>query len=277
MINIGIVVLHYKTIEDTKKCVDSFLSLKVSNNQNVVIKIVDNYSNNGSFEELKNIYKDVLNVEVVSTMKNVGFAKGNNFGINLLLNENNFDYYICSNNDIYIEDSDFFIKMMNYEFDVMGPDIIRVSDLCHQNPTIAPSWSMEKINKRILEFRVKIFIFTFLPFLMKKNKKNNIKHIESDFSLHGSFLIFSKNYINKFKNAFYDGTFLYLEEDFIYYRCKNNNLIMKYCDDLIVYHNHSSSTRSTIKNEKKRRIFFLTNQINSLKELKKYLREGGEK
>ena len=55
---ISYVILHYNTIEDTKKCIDSVLNISKNTKQiDISIVIVDNYSTNGSGEKLKELYK----------------------------------------------------------------------------------------------------------------------------------------------------------------------------------------------------------------------------
>lgn len=284
--NVGIVILHYKTYEDTIVCTKSFLNNK--NNNKCEIVIVDNYSNNDSLEVLLNEFKNQNNVHIISTDYNMGYAKGNNFGAQYLKKLNiDFDYVIFCNNDTYIKDDMFFEKILTSikenKCGVLGPDIIRIQDNIHQNPLKTPKWNKFSINKKIIEYSIKIIILKIVPFIvnMKNKKSNNTKKreeqgniIQKNVCLHGAALIFSKSYLEKFENVFYDKTFLYLEEDILYLRCKKNNIRMIYDNTIKIYHNHSSSTKSIYKDEVKRKKFFLKNQISSFKVLKKYLKKG---
>ena len=47
----------------------------------IQIVVVDNASPNHSFEKLIYLEKQFLNVKVLQTNKNLGYAKGNNFGL----------------------------------------------------------------------------------------------------------------------------------------------------------------------------------------------------
>lgn len=285
--NIGVVILHYKTYQDTIKCATSFI--ENLENINYKIVVVDNYSNDGSFEILQNHFQGNNNVYTISTKYNMGFAKGNNYGNSFLKKlDVNFDFVIFCNNDTYIDDSDFFNKTImshnQYNWDVMGPDIIRVADKVHQNPLSIPNWNNFSINKKILEFSMKILTLKVAPIILKyKKNKNSIhvktsfeKQIQEDVCLHGAVLIFSKSYLQTFENVFYDKTFLYLEEDILYLRCKLNNLKMVYDSRIKIYHNHSSATKKIYRDEAKRKIFFLKNQIASLKVLRSYLKDPKE-
>lgn len=280
--NVGIVVLHYKTYNDTVRCVNSYIDN--INHFNYKIVIVDNFSNDGSFEKLSNYFKKNNNVEVISTGCNIGFANGNNFGYSYLKKSGlDFEFVIFCNNDTYIDDSNFIEKLLKshkqLKWDVMGPDIVRVNDGIHQNPLPTPKWNVFSINRRILNFSIKIFILKILPFILglKRSGRRDSAYnsgeirVKENVCLHGAVLIFSKSYLKKFEDVFYDKTFLYLEEDILYLRCEANGLKTVYDSTLKVFHNHSSSTKMVYKDEAKRKVFFLKNQIASLKVLKEYL------
>ena len=276
MISIGLVVLHYRTEKDTIKCVDSFL--KCSNEKaKLKVLIIDNHSTNGSFEFLKDYYAQSESVSIISAEYNLGFARGNNYGVKSISKHGSFDYIICSNNDVYVTDYSFLDKLGEVceDGDVIGPDVIRVCDHLHQNPLKPPSWTKKSLNKRITSFRFKYLLFSCLPFLVKdRTGVTSTAYNLNDYSLHGSFLIFSKKFCEMFDyEPFYPKTFLYLEEDFLFYRCKFAHLTMKYCPSIFVWHNHSSSTKSVMSKASKRRKAFLKNQIVSLKLMKEYLSE----
>jgi len=281
--NIGVVILHYKTYKDTIKCTESFIENFADVNYKIVI--VDNFSNDGSLEILSSYFQNDDNVSIISSEYNMGFAKGNNLGNYFLKKMSvDFDFVICCNNDTYIDDSDFSKRIINsykkYNWDVMGPDIIRVSDGVHQNPLATPNWNNYSINQKIIEFSIKIVLLKMAPFILKYKNTKKTTFFEKEHKceskenacLHGAVLIFSKNYLKNFDDLFYDKTFLYLEEDILYFRCKRNNLKMTYDGSIKIFHNHSSSTKEVYKDEARRKIFFLKNQIASFKILKDYLK-----
>lgn len=284
MNNIGVVVLHYQTANDTIACVDSFLKEKTENKK-LEIVIVDNHSNNNSYDKLNEKYCAIDNVYLVKTDSNLGFANGNNFGVKKLYEIHaTYDYIICCNNDTFIQDTDFLNKVGQIidetGCDVLGPDVIRVSDNAHQNPLKATDWNVRSVEKRIIEFKLKILLFSLFPFFCKDDKKNiketsnvDANHIQ----LHGSFIIFANGYLKSHRDVFYNKTFLYLEEDILFLRCKMENFIIRYDDRIVIYHNHSSATNSINKKISKRKIAFLRNQIKSLHVLKEIISDYGDK
>lgn len=280
----GVVVLHYKTYDDTIKCVDSFL--KCSSGVDLEIAVVDNFSKNGSLELLLAYYRNIANVHVLSTTENLGFANGNNFGYYWLKEHySECDYIICSNNDIYFEDNDFYKKIIKvdekYGFDLMGPDIYSVNEKIHQNPMNPTQWDIKNINSCIWRLRIKILVFSMLRFFHIRLKNRNSSKVykdmdylkaQVDICLHGAFIIFSKNYFHTFNKCFCDKTFLYLEEDILYLLCKKNNLNMVYVPDICVMHNHSSSTRNEHSDFYERKIFTLSEKIKSFKVLREIIK-----
>ena len=79
-LKIGYVVLHYNTIEETKKCVESIRSFSER-----PIVIVCNGSSNGKDEEVLDYYIDKPEVYTIISDRNIGFARGNNLGIQYMI------------------------------------------------------------------------------------------------------------------------------------------------------------------------------------------------
>lgn len=71
------VILHYKNIKDTIKCVNSLINTA---SKDSFFIIVDNGSGDGSGQDLKKEYLMVKQCKVLLLEKNVGFSKGNNAG-----------------------------------------------------------------------------------------------------------------------------------------------------------------------------------------------------
>ena len=81
MNKVGIVILNYLNYKDTIECVESIFNMKYDI---AGIVIVDNHSENESYNVLKKLYKNRLNVSVIQSNRNYGFAKGNNIGIKVV-------------------------------------------------------------------------------------------------------------------------------------------------------------------------------------------------
>ena len=109
---------------------------------------------------------------------------------------------------------------------------------------------------------------------LKKKIENtdNVKLRYENIVLHGSFLIFSKKYIEKF-DGLDDRTFMYREEELLALRLKKNNLKSVYNPKIEIFHNEDSATNAITRSNRKKEIFVCKNQIKSMKvvlsELKK--------
>jgi GT2 family glycosyltransferase len=87
-----VIVLNWNGKEDTLDCLES---LRSTNYDNYKIVLVDNGSEDDSVEAVK---KNFPEVDVVETGKNLGFAGGNNVGIEYAIKEG-ADYVFLVNND----------------------------------------------------------------------------------------------------------------------------------------------------------------------------------
>jgi len=69
---------------------------------NLQIIVVDNGSDDGSYERLKKIKLDGVSYEIIETGKNLGYAGGNNVGIRHAINHG-ADFILVVNNDVTVD------------------------------------------------------------------------------------------------------------------------------------------------------------------------------
>lgn len=100
MVHFNVGVLHYKTIEKTIDCVTS---IKVTE-PCASIYIIDNYSNDGSLEELKQRYIGDSNIYFICLNDNIGFARANNHCMRLIKAKGEHTI-ILTNNDIVFKEN----------------------------------------------------------------------------------------------------------------------------------------------------------------------------
>ena len=95
---------------------------------------------------------------------------------------------------------------------------------------------------------------------------------KEDVVLQGCALIFSKKYIDKF-DGLDNRTFLFNEEQLLYWRAYDNKLKMVYNPYIMIYHNENSATNKSNKSLRKKMKFVLDNELKStsilLEDLKK--------
>lgn len=271
-------ILHYKTYDDTYECVKSILAL----NDKANIVIVDNGSNNGSFEKLKNKFKDD-NIHFIDNNMNIGFAKANNIGYKYAKDVLKSEYIAVVNNDVIIESKDFIERIVDNfnkdRFYICGPNIINIDGITHQNPMIKNTVPKNKIISTYLKYRLAYYLCKigfYEYFIRYSNDKEEKEAIEwqnkkEDIQLHGSFIIYSPLYIKKEDYAFYPGTFLYMEENILYYMASVKDYKIMYYPNITIIHKGGSSTKNVVNSNKNAYMFRLNNISKSLLVLKEVM------
>ena len=276
---IAFVILHYKNLKDTIECIESIQ--KQETDKEIKIIVVDNHTLTEKEENKLQKY----NVDLIKLDENKGFAKANNIGCKYAIKNYKPDYLVVSNNDIVIRQKGFIEKIYAEEkFDILGPMILTKHG---QSVNPFPVYkTLEEVEKQIQKTKklIKIYQSIILRNLLKiyiklKSKikgerlvTNGVKK-EYAVALHGCFLIFSKQYYKKYKDVFYNETFLYHEEEFLYQRIIKDKLISIYDPKLKVFHKEGASLNSTIKEEYPKLIFKNKEILKSLELLKQQMKE----
>ncbi len=263
------IILHYMAFDETVNCIDNLLNI-VEGEKKIIV--VDNASPNDSGQKLLKKYSSNSDVKIILNENNDGFARGNNIGFQYVKENYNSDFMVFLNNDVEINDS-FFIKRL-YEiykkdqFDVLGPDVFCTTLSIHQNPKRLSSYSYDEVKEELLKYQKKcdskivVPIKCYLkkiPFLKEKVHsaridKLNINHDKKYYNipLHGSCIIFSKEFVQKRNYAFYPKTFMYFETEILDYECHRDGFKEIYDPSLKVLHHHNVSTNSTYNSEIKK-------------------------
>lgn len=291
-----IVILNYETLEDTIRCVESISKQNYFKIGNVDIVIVDNASSNDSGKILKEKFAGNLNIYILLLDENLGFAKGNNIGFKYANERLKSDFIILSNSDIEITQEFFFESIIETynrtHFSLFGPDIRKKegSEYIHQNPKS----SGIKVNRKFLKKEIRKFdlqtrrSLTFDNLsrikLIKKIRESlrNNKYIKTitpkyflcdeGLLLYGAFLVFSKNYIEKYPEGLFDKTFMYAEEYALTYQLQKENLIQVYDPSVYVNHLEGSATLNS-RSQNQRTKFLRKEGLKSLNEILNYVED----
>lgn len=240
---VGIVVLNWKRKNDTLECLKSLYGINTQN-LNVEIVIVDNASDDGSmqaFEKLKST--DNLKITIIENDTNLGFAGGNNIGINYAIN-NNFDYVLTLNNDTYVH-KDFLVNLVEcalknkkagvvvskiyfakgFEF---HKDRYKKQDLGKVIWSAGGKFDWDNIygsNRGVDEIDIGQFD----------------KVVDTDFAT-GACSLFNIQALKKI-GAFNEKYFLYLEDVDLSYRLAKNGWQVLYCPSSVIWHKVSQSSK----------------------------------
>lgn len=281
---IGIVILNYLAYEETINCIES-LELQDKKSNEVRYVIVDNCSDNDSFCILKKKYENRNDIDVVKTKKNIGFAKGNNFGYSILKKNYDPDFVIFSNDDILLPQYGLYnwIGEMykNYKFGVLGPKVYSVKGKFYQSPMENCTTSIFECNRLILRYYLKLIKNYLKNFMQIKGIEKQYatwdnkyyKYFTDKKTIHGSFMIFSNKYLKIFEFPFDNRTYLYMEEDIIRLRCNLKKIKMIYSPEYCVDHLQAVSTNKINITDYDKQKFRICNHIKSLKIYKKILKE----
>lgn len=256
MKKIGIVILNYLNYKDTIECIDS---LEKQVNQNFEVVIVDNASNNESFSVLNELYANEESIHVLKTDKNLGYAKGNNVGIQYCKDILKINNLLIVNSDVIFTDknyTNYFIELsVPSNVGAIGSKIIG-SDGLNQNPVYTPITS-KRIFKDAAYFSLddKGFIkyyTTLKNTINRKQKKTNLKETklpnkDGKYILHGSAIFLTEHYLKKM-DGFYPETFLYYEENILGIIMDKLDLLMVYTEDTEIYHKEDQSSALSFGN-----------------------------
>ena len=269
---ISFVVLHYESLDDTIKCIDSLKKYLIDNSVNIIV--VDNGSKKGKLNIIKEKYNEDR-IYFIFSDKNLGFAKGNNLGFVFAKNILHSNVIILCNNDLLFIQSEFItklkLKIEKLNFDIAGPKIISLVDNQNQNPVPYLYPTLKSVKKRKIKLQILYYLSFFeLDIFIKKFFSKNIEEMKnwekSEYQLHGACLIFGPCYIKQF-DGLYNETFMYMEEGILKYLSKKYCLNMLYISDLEVYHKEGSTTGKIYGEGKNKRQFFYKWNIDGCNKL----------
>lgn len=289
-VNTVFVILHYLTLVDTLEAVASIKQYEKGSQ----IVIVDNASKNGTFEKLKEKYKDDSCVDVISTPSNVGFAKGNNLGIKYAREHYSSDFICLINNDILlIEEISSKIEQeyVRSHFSVLGPMIYTADGRCNDNPGRSQPMGKEELRVLIYYLGMMIFankihmgsfcesLYNGLRQIRRKFREKKIDNSHKTYlsrkenvQLHGCFLVLSKLFFEYF-DGLYSGTFLYMEEDILFWQLMQKNLTSVYLPDIHVFHKEDSASKVVWSSDRKRTLVKQKICLDSAKAFEKLMKE----
>lgn len=293
-LDISVVILHYNDMGMTNAYIENLRALDWHDISCHFI-IVDNASPDGSGIPLEAMYTDSKDTVVLCSEENLGFARGNNIGIQYANSHYGSDLIVVSNNDIIIEDHDFMQKLaavyIREKPDVLGPDIFSTRKQIHQSPIRIHHVNEDELKNRIREIdqmlwklRIidKLKIYDLISYLKRLAKRfpSDAPHydsIQEGVVLHGAFFVLSKGYLAVYPDGIYPGTFLYMEEDILNYRVRKSGLKCLYDPEMAVVHLDGVSSLKKMGNRCKKYIFELEQTKLSCVKMLTYMEKEHER
>lgn len=233
-------ILNYKTYNETIQLIDELLSEELNDR---LILIVDNGSPNESYKILTNRYIGSEKVEVISTGKNIGYAKGNNYGLRYAKKYN--PQYVCIiNNDVHFSlaliDKLECVYSSIENVALLSP----VQHLLDGKPAVFSN--LKKIPSFYQDLKMTLGISSVVKHIYCPD--NTYKNLQKVEIVPGAFLFIS---YPLFENIgfFFEGTFLFCEERFTAKKIRDQGLCSYILLDEYYIHAHSL----TINKEKSNR------------------------
>lgn len=292
--NISFVILNYKTYQEAIACAESILTSQ--SYPDIRIVIVDNGSGNGSREQLELYFDGEERVHVIASEENLGFAKGNNLGISYAREYFSPEFIVAANSDIIFEQKDYCEKLFEIyhrkPFAILGSDIIDASRTQHFNPVARErSYSLSYMRKQIAVSYAKALAFRAVKLLHLRKAAEDRVHVttreENGVSvaadvrvdeemegvlLHGCCMVFSRDFFAEFA-GFWPDTFLYAEEEILYYLAMKKGLHVLYTPEVTCMHKEAVTTKQLYRDFCDAKIFYFSNVAKSYRKFLKLMKE----
>lgn len=294
------VILNYRTFQEAAACAKSVLNTQTY--PDIRIVIVDNGSANGSAEELREQFAEEERVHVIAAERNLGFAQGNNLGIRYVREHFAPDFIVVANSDILFSQRDYcgqlFRIYRDRPFAILGGDIVDATGTQHFNPVARERrYTLKYMRRQVLVSRAKAAAFSMIKcfhlsglFFGRRGKRtagnqatrevdgksvaadSRIEEELTGVLLHGCCLVFSQDFFREM-DGFYEKTFLYAEEEILYYLALKKGLVTLYSPRVGCMHKEAVTTNTIRKDLCDAKIFYFSHITKSYRIFLKLMKE----
>lgn len=259
MVDISIIIVHYKTMVLLKECLASIE--KNTEPKGVEVIVIDNESEDGAEAEIRALFP---NTNWINMGYNAGFARANNVGIK----KANGKFLLLLNPDTTIPEG--FLKKMMDEYshtDNAGLLSCRIISSIDGSLLIGTGRGFPSIVKHIKANPIYIFITRSLGHSVKKYNANTFHYTshEVDF-LSGACVMIEREKVLKHNLLLDEDFFLYSEDMEWSYRVKQCGYKNWFTSNAEVYHVNSASTGNSFNKRAQVQIseylfYFKTNSL----------------
>lgn len=224
------VIINYNT-----KALAEKLVANVKDYQSISkILIVDNASTDDSYQELKKLEND--RIEVIQAKENKGFSAGMNIGAKRAIELFSKCDIIFSNTDIIIS-SEETIEILQTALKMRRVAV--ASPVVFQENAISRGWKIPSAKEEVL---------INLPGIGKKFQKKYMFYDEDHYkgkysyveAVSGCFFMIKSEALKRV-NYFDENVFLYYEENILGEKLRNSSYTLVICNEALIIHDHSVS------------------------------------
>lgn len=253
-----LIILNYNDYETTSKLVNQVKNYSFPDH----IVVVDNMSSDDSFMQLKKM-EDTEKITVIQAPTNGGYAKGNNYGARYAIKQFDPEFIFIANPDVSVSE-DTFVKLAdalsnNAKIGVIAP-------IVNQGANV---WRLPGFIGMIES----LFLVWFN--LDKRLIKNKLTKSQNDLEkigvVEGSFFCISREAYDSI-DGLDENTFLYVEENILSKRLKNEGFSEAVLTKERYDHFHSVSIKKKYKSSKAKAFHNFYNSMTYYN--KQYLKTG---
>lgn len=234
----AVIILHYKNEEDTIECLDSLVGKDRSDLPFKIIVV----ANCASEEFCSNLKRKYPYIDLIRTKENVGFAKGNNLGIEKA-RELTCENIILLNNDTIVEDS-FVEKLVSFAKNDQSIGLVSPKIYFAKGFEYHKDRYKEKERGKVIWYAGGILdwqnIYASHRGVDEVDKGQYGKKEETDFAT-GCCMLIKKEVIEKIR-LLDESYFLYFEDVDYSIRTKQNGFRVVYYPDVAVWHKNAASS-----------------------------------
>ena len=222
---VSIIILNYNGKEFLKDCFNSVLAQSFDDFE---IIFVDNASTDGSMDLMKNNFSDAR-IKIYSIKINIGFAGGNNFGLQYAKG----NYVVLLNNDTVVDRD-----LLKY--------LVETIESGEQNGVVQSLVYTEGIPEKYYEKNGTINLFGHNIMEVFDINEDGIGEI---IQATGCSLIVRKDFLDRTCGLFPDEYFLYAEDTYLSLKAKFAGYKILHTSKSIVRHKGSGTTKNQIPSE----------------------------
>jgi len=280
-----VITVNYRGAADTLRLLESLRRLKGFSE--IDVTVVDNFSTDGSPSAIRAAMSSLENVQLLESTMNRGYFGAAKWALREYLGSRKSlpDWVIVCNNDIVIQDGDFFSKLFEHDPTAVGalaPEIRSERTRLDQNPFLKERPDKKKLLKLRIWFSnyylmlfktalsapVRLAREKFRVLISSQQGTSPQLALHSIYSPHGAFVIFSRRYF-ELGGEIDDGLLLYVEEFSVAEICRRLALSVLHDTRLRVYHRehgstHSQLTKSTYKRKREALHYVISKYLSDL-------------